>query len=193
MLFWPTWVKWVAVSLSSCQEFSDCSMNTDFKMFHFPSQQAGLWQNKPHCWLVCAKSGFDCPISMKLHCGAVWAVKSNVLHCVCASFSQALGRLQPSCFLCLVRSTLMDLERHCRPPKPAPRLLYISYWPEVVHGVWWRKEVLLLSWKHFVLVFLKQENGKYVRRKQYPMSLILAPTRELALQIYDESRKVCFW
>ncbi len=52
MLFWPTWVKWVAVSLSSCQEFSDCSMNTDFKMFHFPSQQAGLWQNKPHCWLV---------------------------------------------------------------------------------------------------------------------------------------------
>lgn len=73
-----------------------------------------------------AKSGFGCPMRMKLQCAAVWAVKSNVLHRACASFSQARGRLQPSCFLCLVRSTLMDLERHCRPPKPAPRLLYIS-------------------------------------------------------------------
>ncbi|XP_067300206.1 DEAD-box helicase 3 X-linked a isoform X7 [Pseudorasbora parva] len=37
-----------------------------------------------------------------------------------------------------------------------------------------------------------QENGKYVRRKQFPISLVLAPTRELALQIYDESRKFAY-
>lgn len=43
----------------------------------------------------------------------------------CSLFNQALGKLQPSCFLCWVRSTLKDQEKHCRPPKPAPR--YCSY------------------------------------------------------------------
>lgn len=38
-------------------------------------------------------------------------------------------------------------------------------------------------------LFLFQLYGK---RKQYPLGLVLAPTRELATQIYDESRKFAY-
>lgn len=48
--------------------------------------------------------------------------------------------------------------------------------------------ILTFSNKHGL--FYHQDNGRYGRRKQYPLSLVLAPTRELALQIYDEARKV---
>ncbi|ETE62077.1 ATP-dependent RNA helicase DDX3X [Ophiophagus hannah] len=47
----------------------------------------------------------------------------------------------------------------------------------------------------FLLPILSQiytENGRYGRRKQYPISLVLAPTRELAVQIYEEARKFAY-
>ena len=52
----------------------------------------------------------------------------------------------------------------------------------------------------FLVPILNQmyENGPPIithgrsRRKQYPLGLVLAPTRELATQIYDESKKFAY-
>lgn len=53
----------------------------------------------------------------------------------------------------------------------------------------------------FLVPILNQmyENGppnisqaRSYRRKQYPLGLVLAPTRELATQIYDESKKFAY-
>ena len=50
----------------------------------------------------------------------------------------------------------------------------------------------ILTFSSLVVLRRGQASGGrgYGRRKQYPVGLVLAPTRELALQIYDEAKKV---
>ena len=105
---------------------------------------------------------------------------SRSIVCLIPAVFQALARLLPSCCPCWVRSSPKDQEKLCRPPGMdrygAKRIMNTSC------------STLLASCKDYL--FYPQDNGRYGRRKQYPLSLVLAPTRELALQIYDEARKV---
>lgn len=39
---------------------------------------------------------------------------------------------------------------------------------------------------------IPQDTGRYSQRKQYPLGLVIAPTRELASQIYDEAKKFSY-
>lgn len=123
---------------------------------------------------------------------------------------QVLGRLQRSCCRFSARFTVKDQEKPSAQPKHLDRseindttMSFVSSRFKIPWNTWMggggrgllsakaKACVYNLLWASLSInVVLFQDNGKYGRRKHYPISLILAPTRELALQIYDESRKV---
>jgi len=53
-------------------------------------------------------------------------------------------------------------------------------------------EVFLFLYRKCEDLWLPVLFQPYGRRKQYPLGLVLAPTRELATQIYDEARKFSY-
>lgn len=127
------------------------------------------------------------------------------------SSPQARVRLQPSWCQCWARSTHRGLEMPQRLPRTDrythththttslqhwvfPLIWNIAFLRQQFNCPPWLARVLFIysvcwGWPN-TCRFPPQDSGKYGRRKQYPLSLVLAPTRELALQIYEESRKV---